>query len=108
MHYGMNDLAGDNLLGNGSFEGWQNTTSLYYWGGVTATGTINQPGSGIYLQNASSGVTPATDGFTQGAFNVRVGDGATAGLGVNSGCIQVDSNPGVHADVSRGVGIDHE
>lgn len=91
MHYGMNDLAGDNLLGNGSFEGWQNTTSLYYWGGVTATGTINQPGSGIYLQNASSGATPATDGFTQGAFNVRVGDGATAGLGVNSGCIQVDS-----------------
>jgi hypothetical protein len=54
MHYGMNDLAGDNLLGNGSFEGWQNTTSLYYWGVVTATGTINQPGSGIYLQNASS------------------------------------------------------
>jgi Pectate lyase superfamily protein len=91
MHYGMNDLAGDNLLGNGSFEGWQNTTSLYYWGGVTATGTINQPGSGIYLQNASSGSTPAVDAFTQGAYNVRVGDGATAGLGVNSGCIQVDS-----------------
>ena len=38
MHYGMNDLAGDNLLGNASFEGWQNTTSLYYWGGVTAAG----------------------------------------------------------------------
>jgi hypothetical protein len=90
MHYGMNDLAGENLLGNGSFEGWQNTTSLYYWGGVTATGTINQPGSGIYLQNASSSATPAVDGFTQGAFNVRVGDGATAGLGVNSGCIPVD------------------
>ena len=91
MHYGMNDLAGDNLLGNGSFEGWQNTTSLYYWGGVTATGTINQPGSGIYLQNASSSSTPAVDAFTQGTYNVRVGDGATAGLGVNSGCIQVDS-----------------
>jgi Pectate lyase superfamily protein len=91
MHYGMNDLAGENLLGNGSFEGWQNTTSLYYWGGVTATGTINQPGSGIYLQNASSTSTPAVDGFTQGAFNVRVGDGATAGLGVNSGCIPVDA-----------------
>jgi Pectate lyase superfamily protein len=91
MHYGMNDLAGDNLLGNGSFEGWQNTTSLYYWGGVTATGTINQPGSGIYLQNASSSATPAVDGFTQGAFNLRVGDGATAGLGVNSGCIPVDA-----------------
>jgi hypothetical protein len=91
MHYGMNDLAGENLLGNGSFEGWQNTTSLYYWGGVTATGTINQPGSGIYLQNAASSSTPAVDGFTQGTFNVRVGDGATAGLGVNSGCIQVDS-----------------
>lgn len=91
MHYGMNDLAGENLLGNGSFEGWQNTTSLYYWGGVTATGTINQPGSGIYLQNASSGSTPAVDAFTQGLYNVRVGDGATAGLGVNSGCIQVDA-----------------
>lgn len=91
MHYGMNDLAGENLLGNGGFEGWQNTTSLYYWGGVTATGTINQPGSGIYLQNASSSSTPGVDGFTQGAFNVRVGDGATAGLGVNSGCIPVDA-----------------
>jgi hypothetical protein len=91
MHYGMNDLAGDNLLGNGSFEGWQNTTSLYYWGGVTAAGVINQPGSGIYLQNASSSATPAVDGFTQGAFNLRVGDGATAGLGVNSGCIPVDA-----------------
>ncbi len=91
MHYGMNDLGGDNLLGNGSFEGWQNTTSLYYWGGVTSTGTINQPGSGIYLQNASSSSTPAVDSYTQGSFNLRVGDGATAGLGVNSGCIPVDS-----------------
>jgi hypothetical protein len=91
MHYGMNDLAGDNLLGNGSFEGWQNTTALYYWGGVAAGGTINQAGSGIYLQNASSSATPSVDGYTQGAYNVRVGDGATAGLGVNSGCIQVDA-----------------
>jgi hypothetical protein len=91
MHYGMNDLAGENLLGNASFEGWQNMTTLYYWGGVTAAGVINQPGSGLYLQNASSSATPAVDAFTQGNFNVRVGDGATAGLGVNSGCIQVDA-----------------
>jgi len=91
MHYGMNDLAGDNLLGNGSFEGWQNTTSLYYWGGVAAGGTINQPGSGIYLQNTSSSATPAVDAYTQGNYNVRVGDGATAGLGIDSGCIQVDA-----------------
>jgi Pectate lyase superfamily protein len=91
MHYGMNDLAGENLLGNGSFEGWQNTTSLYYWGGVAAGGTINQPGSGIYLQNASSSSTPAVDSYTQGNYNVRIGDGATAGLGVNSACIQVDA-----------------
>jgi hypothetical protein len=91
MHYGMNDLAGENLLGNASFEGWQNATALYYWGGVTAAGVINQAGSGIYLQNASSNATPAVDAFTQGSFNVRVGDGATAGLGVNSGCIPVDA-----------------
>jgi hypothetical protein len=91
MHYGMNDLAGENLLGNANFEGWQNTTTLYYWGGVTAAGVINQPGSGIYLQNASSSATPAVDSFTQGNDNVRVGDGATAGLGINSGCIQVDA-----------------
>ncbi|MFZ3217714.1 MAG: glycosyl hydrolase family 28-related protein [Candidatus Acidiferrales bacterium] len=91
MHYGMNDLSGENLLGNASFEGWQNTTTLYYWGGVTAAGVINQPGSGIYLQNASSSATPAVDSFTQGSYNVRVGDGATAGLGINSGCIPVDA-----------------
>ncbi len=91
MHYGMNDLAGDNLIGNGGFEGWQNSTTLYYWGGVAAGGTINQAGSGIYLQNASSSSTPAADSYTQGSYNVRVGDGVTAGLGVNSGCIQVDS-----------------
>ena len=91
MHYGMNDTAGENLLGNASFEGWQNTTSLYSWGGVAAGGTINQPGSGIYLQNASTSATPAVDAFTQGNFNARVGDGATAGLGINSACIQVDA-----------------
>jgi Pectate lyase superfamily protein len=91
MHFGMNDLAGDNLLGNAGFEGWQNATTLYYWGGVTAAGVINQNGSGIYLQNASSRATPAADAFTQGSYNVRVGDGRTAGLGINSGCIQADA-----------------
>jgi hypothetical protein len=90
MHYGMNDLAGPNLLGNAGFEGWQNGTTLYYWGGVSGT-NINQAGSGIYAQETSAGANPAADSFTQGTFNVRVGDGATAGLGVNSGCIQVDA-----------------
>jgi Pectate lyase superfamily protein len=90
MHFGINDLAGPNLLGNAGFEGWQNATTLYYWGGATGT-NINQAGSGIYLQNASSSTTPAVDSFTQGSYSVRVGDGATAGLGLNSGCIAVDS-----------------
>jgi hypothetical protein len=90
MRYGMNDLGGDNLLGNSGFEGWQNSTSLYYWGGVSGT-NINQAGSGIYAQETSAGSNPAVDTYTQGTYNVRVGDGATAGLGVNSGCIQVDS-----------------
>ena len=90
MHYGMNDLAGANLLGNAAFEGWQNTTSLYYWGGASGT-NINQAGSGIYLQETSTGANPAIDPNTQGSFNVRVGDGATAGLGVNSACVQVDA-----------------
>lgn len=89
MHYGMNDLSGPNLLGNAGFEGWQNSTALYYWGGVSGT-NINQAGSGIYLQGSSSGSSPAADPFTQGSFNVRVGDGATAGLGIHSGCVQVD------------------
>ncbi|MGA8220205.1 MAG: carboxypeptidase-like regulatory domain-containing protein [Candidatus Acidiferrales bacterium] len=89
MHYGQNDLGGPNLLGNAGFEGWQNTTSLYYWGGASGT-NINQAGSGIYLQETSAGSNPAADLFTQGTYNVRVGDGATAGLGVNSGCVQVD------------------
>jgi hypothetical protein len=90
MHFGMNDLAGVNLLGNAAFEGWQNSTALYYWGGVSGT-NINQAGSGIYLQNAASSSTPAVDPNTQGSYNVRVGDGATAGLGINSGCVQVDA-----------------
>jgi len=89
MHYGQNDLAGPNLLGNAGFEGWQNSTTLYYWGGASGT-NINQAGSGIYVQEASAGSDPGVDSFTQGTYNVRVGDGATAGLGVNSGCIQVD------------------
>ncbi len=88
MHYGLNDLAGRNLLGNAAFEGWSGSTSLYYWGGVTGT-TINSAGSGIYAQNTSAG-TPA-DSTTQGTYNVKIGDNATAGLGVNSGCIQVDA-----------------
>jgi len=90
MHYGMNDLAGANLLGNAAFEGWQNTTTLYYWGGASGT-NINQAGSGIYLQETSVGANPGIDPNTQGTFNVRVGDGATAGLGVNSACVQVDA-----------------
>jgi hypothetical protein len=88
MHFGMNDLAGRNLLGNAAFEGWSNSTSLYYWGGVSGT-NINQAGSGIYAQNTSAG-TPA-DSTTQGTYNVKIGDNATAGLGVNSGCIQADA-----------------
>ncbi len=88
MHFGMNDLAGRNLLGNAAFEGWSSATALYYWGGVSGT-NINQAGSGIYAQNTSAG-TPA-DATTQGTFNVKIGDNATAGLGVNSGCIQVDA-----------------
>ena len=88
MHFGMNDLAGRNLLGNAAFEGWSSATALYYWGGVSGT-SINQAGSGIYAQNTSAG-TPA-DATTQGTYNVKIGDNATAGLGVNSGCIQVDA-----------------
>lgn len=90
MHFGINDLAGPNLLGNAGFEGGQNSTTLYYWGGVSGT-NINQAGSGIYVQETSAGANPAADSYTQGTYNVRVGDGATAGLGINSACIQVDS-----------------
>ncbi|HXQ24894.1 MAG TPA: glycosyl hydrolase family 28-related protein [Candidatus Acidoferrales bacterium] len=89
MHFGLNDTAGPNLLNNSAFEGWSNSTTLYYWGGVSGT-NINQAGSGIYSQNASSG-SPAADSFTQGTNNVAIGDNATAGLGINSGCIQVDA-----------------
>lgn len=89
MHFGMNDLAGPNLIGDAGFEGWQNATTLYWWGGVSGT-NINQAGSGIYAQETSAGTNPAVDAYTQGTYNVRVGDGATAGLGINSGCIQVD------------------
>ena len=89
MHFGLNDDAGPNLLNNSAFEGWGSSTSLYYWGGVSGT-NINQAGSGIYAQNASSG-SPTADLFTQGTYNVVIGDNATAGLGINSGCIQVDA-----------------
>ena len=88
MHFGMNDLSGRNLLGNSGFEGWSNSTTLYYWGGVSGT-NINQAGSGIYAQQAS-GSSPV-DSTTQGSYNVKIGDNATAGLGINSGCIQVDA-----------------
>jgi hypothetical protein len=90
MHYAFSDFAGPNLLGNAGFESWQNATTLGYWGGVSGV-NINQAGSGIYAQNSSSSSTPQADPFTQGSFNVRVGDNATAGLGVNSGCVQVDA-----------------
>jgi hypothetical protein len=90
MHYGFSDFAGPNLLGNAGFESWQNATTLNYWGGVSGV-NINQAGSGIYAQNSSSSSTPQADPFTQGSFNVRIGDNATAGLGINSGCIQVDA-----------------
>jgi Pectate lyase superfamily protein len=88
MHFGMNDLAGPNLLGNAGFEGWQNSTTLDYWGGASGT-NINQPGSGIYARQSSASA-PA-DSTTQGSYNVAIGDNATAGLGVDSACIQVDS-----------------
>jgi hypothetical protein len=88
MHFGMNDLAGPNLLGNAGFEGWQSSTALDYWGGVSGT-NINQAGSGIYARQASASA-PA-DSTTQGSYNVAIGNNAAAGLGINSACIQVDS-----------------
>ena len=88
MHHGFNDVAGRNLLGNAAFEGWSNSTTLYYWGGVSGT-NINQAGSGIYAQQAS-GSSPA-DSTTQGTYNVKIGDNATAGLGINSACLQIDA-----------------
>lgn len=88
FHYGLSDIAAPNILTNAGFEGWSNSTTLYGWGGVSGT-NINQAGSGIYAQQGS-GTAPA-DTTTQGSFNVKIGDNATAGLGIHSGCIQVDS-----------------
>lgn len=88
MHFGMNDLSGPNLLGNAGFEGWQSASALDYWGGVSGT-NINQAGSGIYARQSSA--SAPVDSTTQGSYNVAIGDNATAGLGVNSACIQVDS-----------------
>lgn len=87
MHFGQNDLASTNLLANAGFEGWNGTTTLLAWGGASGT-NINQPASGIYARQLSSAAP--VDSNTQGSFNVKVGDGATAGLGVNSQCISVD------------------
>lgn len=88
FHYGMSDLAGKNLFVNANFEGWNGTTTLDWWGGVSGT-NINQAGSGIYQQQLSS--SSPTDTTTQGTYNVLIGDNATAGLGINSGCIRVDA-----------------
>ena len=88
FHYGLNDLGGANLLANAGFEGWSNSTSLFGWGGVSGT-SINQAGSGIYAQQQSA-AAPA-DSTTQGSYSVKIGDNATAGLGINSGCVAVDS-----------------
>ncbi|MFZ0431834.1 MAG: glycosyl hydrolase family 28-related protein [Candidatus Acidiferrales bacterium] len=88
FHYGMNDLGGANLLTNAGFEGWSNTTTLFAWGGVSGS-NINQGGSGIYAQQSSA--SAPIDSTSQGNYNVRVGDNATAGLGINSGCVPVDS-----------------
>jgi hypothetical protein len=87
FHYGLSDLGGANLLMNPGFEGWSNSTTLFGWGGVNGT-NINQPGSGIYAQQ-QSGSAPA-DATTQGSYNVKIGDNATAGLGIDSVCVQVD------------------
>ena len=87
FHYGLSDLGGTNLLANPGFEGWSNSTNLYGWGGVSGT-NINQGGSGIYAQQQAASA-PA-DGTTQGSYNVKIGDNATAGLGINSSCVQVD------------------
>ena len=89
MHFGMNDLAGTKSAGQcRRSKAGQHSTTLYYWGGVSGT-NINQAGSGIYAQQASAS-SPA-DATTQGSYNVKIGDNATAGLGINSGCIQVDA-----------------
>ena len=88
FHYGLNDLGGANLLMNAGFEGWTNSTNLFGWGGVSGT-SINQAGNGIYAQQLSS--ASPMDGTTQGNYSVKIGDNATAGLGINSACIQVDA-----------------
>ena len=87
MHFGQNDLASTNLLANAGFEAWSGGTSLLAWGGASGT-NINQAATGIYARQLSSAAP--VDGNTQGSFNIKVGDGATAGLGVNSQCIPVD------------------
>ena len=88
FHYGLNDLGGENLLTNAGFEGWSNSTTLFGWGGVSGT-NINQPGSGIYTQQPAS--SAPSDSTTQGSYSVKIGDNATAGLGIHSECIAVDS-----------------
>jgi hypothetical protein len=88
FHYGLSDLGGTNLLSNPGFEGWANSTTLYGWSGASGT-NINQAGSGIYGQQPS-GSAPA-DSTTQGSYSVKIGDNATAGLGIHSGCIEVDA-----------------
>ena len=87
MHFGQNDLAGPNLLSNAGFEAWSGGTTLLAWGGASGT-NINQAATGIYARQSSS--SAPVDTYTQGTYNVKVGDGATAGLGVNSQCISVD------------------
>ena len=87
MHFGQNDLAGPNMLANAAFEAWNGGTTLLAWGGASGT-NINQAASGIYARQSSS--SAPVDTYTQGTYNVKVGDGATAGLGVNSQCISVD------------------
>ena len=87
MHFGQNDLAGPNLLANAGFEAWSGGTTLLAWGGASGT-NINQAASGIYTRQPSS--SAPVDTYTQGTYNVKIGDGATAGLGVNSQCISVD------------------
>jgi len=87
MHFGQNDLAGPNLLSNAGFEAWNAATTLLSWGGASGT-NINQAASGIYAQQLAS--ASPTDTYTQGSYNVKVGNGSAAGLGVNSACISVD------------------
>ncbi len=95
--------AGDNLLGNGGFEGWQNTTSLYYWGGIAAGGTINQAGSGIYLAERGFEFDAGGGFVLAGRFehtNRRRCDGGVGReLRVHSG----GCDEGIHADDASGI-----